>query len=59
MEISEDSKLLTAGKKKMDANGAAPSETHAQKSEQQKTPDKKPPTVAAPFYDELHFADYE
>ncbi|HYK44118.1 MAG TPA: hypothetical protein VEV83_03055 [Parafilimonas sp.] len=59
MEISEDRKLLSPAKKKIDTNVSASTETYTQKSEQQKTPDKKSSAPPAPFYDELHFADYE
>ena len=59
MEISEDRKLFSPAKKKIDTNVSASAESYTQKSEQQKTPDKKSSTIPAPFYDELHFADYE
>ena len=59
MEISEDRKLHNPAKKKIDTNVAVSVDSYTQKSEQQKTPDKKSSTVPAPFYDELHFADYE
>jgi hypothetical protein len=59
MEISEDRKLLGAAKKKIETNVSVSAESFTDKSEQQKTPDKKSSATPAPFYDELHFADYE
>ena len=59
MEISEDRKLLGPAKKKIDTNVAVSVESYTPKSERQKTQDEKSSTVPAPFYDELHFADYE
>ena len=60
MEVSEELKVLGPTDKKNVAYSNPSAEIPNKESGSQKTgSDKNPSALPAPFYDELHFADYE
>ena len=59
MAITEELKMLSPAETKNATIGKGSADLSKKDDEQPKAVEKKSPTVPAPFYDELHYADYE